>query len=452
MIPETIFRASDIRGIVGETLTPEIVCQIGLGIGSIVQKALIVGRDARYSSLELQQAFVDGVLKSGCDVVDIGEVPSPVLYFSTHLLSINSGVIITGSHNPSNYNGLKIIINGQTLFGEGINSLYQRIIHREFQYGKGCLTTQNVIPAYVERISRDVRLKRPLKIVLDCGNGVGAIVAPNLYESLGCKVIPLFCELDGSFPNHHPDPTIPENLQDLIKSVRENKADLGLAFDGDADRLGVVTDKGEIIWPDRQMMLFSQDVLLHHPQGKIIFDVKCTRHLANIIRESGGFPVMCRTGHAMVKAKLKETGAPLAGEMSGHIFFNDRWYGFDDGIYAGARLLEILSTDVRSVSQIFKSLPDSINTPELKLPMAEEKKFQFMEKLCKQAKFLAAKVITIDGLRVEFDYGFGLIRPSNTSPYLILRFEADTEKQLSYIQEIFRKELLAMDESLTLPF
>lgn len=456
MISPTIFRAYDIRGIVDQTLTLETVSQIGQAIGSeaqaLGQKQIIVARDGRLSGPSLMQALCQGLLMSGCDVIDIGSVPTPVLYFATHRLATTSGVMLTGSHNPPDYNGLKIVLAGKPLAGEAIQQLYQRIIHEKFSHGQGSKSSCDIVDDYLNYISNHIHLAKPLKIAIDCGNGIAGKVAPNLFKKLGCEVIELFCEVDGHFPNHHPDPSQPQNLQDLIQAVLLHKADVGLAFDGDGDRLGVVTNKGEIIWPDRQLMLFAADVLSYHNGAEIIFDVKCTRHLSDIIAQHGGKPLMWKTGHSFIKEKLRESKAPLAGEMSGHVFFKDRWFGFDDGLYAGVRLLEILAKDVRDSSEIFKAFPDGINTPELKLPIAEERKFVFMAEFIEFAQFPGAKVNTIDGIRVDFNQGWGLMRPSNTTPYLILRFEADNEIELKRIQTLFRQQLLAIDTNLKLPF
>lgn len=455
-IDASIFRAYDIRGIVGKTLTPHVVYAIGLSIGSEAkarrQNTIVVGRDGRLSGPELIAALSQGLCDSGCDVINIGAVPTPLVYFATYYLKTHSGVMLTGSHNPPDYNGLKIMLDGETLADQAIYRLYERIKARDFTEGKGKITTQNIIPAYINQIAKDIHLARPLKIVIDCGNGIAGKVAPELFKTLGCDTVELFCEVDGHFPNHHPDPSVPENLRDLIQAVRAEKAAIGLAFDGDADRLGVVTDQGDIIWADRQIMLFAEDILKRKQGAQIIYDVKCTSHLAKVIAARGGEPLMWKTGHSFIKEKLRETHAALAGEMSGHLFFNDRWYGFDDGIYAGARLLEILARDERSASAIFKAFPDSVNTPELKLPMAEERKFAFMEEFKTRAQFPGANLNTIDGLRVDFSNGWGLIRPSNTTPYLILRFEASDEAELQRIQALFRKQLLALDTALFLPF
>ena len=457
MISPEIFRASDIRGIVDVNLTPEVVQAIGAALGTLVldngETQMVVGRDGRLSGPSLSGALIQGILSTGCNVVDIGVVATPILYFSTKALKTPSGVMLTGSHNPTNYNGLKMMLGGKALYGEGIAALCELVQAGVFQEGQGVLNTHNIIPAYIEAIQKDIQLSKPLKIVVDCGNGAAGVAAEALYQSLGCEIIPLFCEVDGRFPNHHPDPGQPQNLQDLIQAVKDQKADIGLAFDGDGDRLGVVDNEGKIIWPDRQLILFAQDILSTTPEAKIIFDVKCTRHVAASIKQLGGNPIMWKTGHSFIKAKIEETGALLAGEMSGHIFFNDRWFGFDDALYAGARLLEILNKHPEETSaEIFASLPDSINTPELSISVTEESKFESVKKLISLAQFHEATVSTIDGLRVDFSDGFGLVRPSNTGPNLILRFEGDTHTALERIQSEFRVLLQTVEPLWKLPF
>ncbi|MES2218669.1 MAG: phosphomannomutase/phosphoglucomutase [Pseudomonadota bacterium] len=452
-----IFRAYDIRGVVDETLTPEIVRDIGRAIGTVAldagEQRMAVGRDGRLSGPILMTALCEGILTTGCDVIDVGVVPTPLLYYSANVLDTRSGVMLTGSHNPPEYNGLKIVINGKTLAEAGIKNLYQRIVDKKFQQGNGYLCEMAIIERYISHITHTVKLARPLVVVVDCGNGVPGCVAPELYRQLGCEVHELFCEVDGNFPNHHPDPSQPANLQDLIDKVREVKADIGLAFDGDGDRLGVVTNKGEIIWPDRQLMLFAKAILAKNPGGKIIYDVKCTNKLADVITEYGGEPLMWKTGHSLIKAKLFETQALLAGEMSGHIFLKDRWYGFDDAIYAGARLLEILASDKTDMDALFEKFPNSVNTPELKIYVSEAEKFSLMEKLISGANFnTALQIMTIDGLRVNFADGWGLVRPSNTTPCLVLRFEAESEKVLTKIQNLFREFILGVEPGLVLPF
>jgi phosphomannomutase / phosphoglucomutase len=459
-IAASIFRAYDIRGVVQDTLTHDAVYSIGLAIGSEAlargQQTVIIARDGRLSGPELSEALRDGLLASGRDVIDIGAVPTPVLYFATYTLGAHSGVMLTGSHNPPEYNGLKIVLNGETLAEDAIQSLYQRILNNNFTQGQGRYEKRDISADYITRAISDIHLSRPLKIVVDSGNGIAGAIVPDLFRALGCEVIELFCEVDGNFPNHHPDPSQPENLQDLIHSVLAHQADIGLAFDGDGDRLGVVTNNGDVIWPDRQMMLYAADILKRHPGAMILYDVKCTRHLGAYIAKHGGEPVMWKTGHSLIKAKMRETGALLAGEMSGHIFFKERWFGFDDGIYTAVRLLEILSADPRSTSEIFQALPDSVNTPELKLPMADDRKANFISQLQTEGHFPEANVNTIDGVRVDFSDGWGLIRQSNTTPCLVLRFEADTseglKEGLKRIQTLFRTQLLALDQELELPF
>jgi phosphomannomutase / phosphoglucomutase len=455
-ISESIFRAYDIRGIVNETITPEVVKLLGRAIGSAAQEqgehSLITARDGRLSAEFLIKALHEGLQESGCDVIHIGQVPSPVLYFATRTLGIHSGVVLTASHNPADYNGLKIILGGKSLSEETIAALYTRIQNEAFVSGKGSYKEISILNDYIDRIVRDVQLQRCLRVVVDCGNGVAGVLAPQLLRRLGCEVIELFCEVDGRFPHHHPDPSVPENLVDLIHAVKAHKADLGLALDGDGDRLGVVTDKGEIIWPDRQLMLYAIDVLSRHPDALIIYDVKSSQHLVDVIKKHGGRSLMWKTGHSIVKAKLEETAALLAGEMSGHIFFKERWYGFDDGLYTAARLLEILTKKNQTSSEIFAALPNSINTPELKLAISEDKKFSFMEAFQKEADFPGARISKIDGVRAEFSDGWGLVRASNTSPYLTLRFEADTPQALRRIQKLFADALLAREPQFKLPF
>ncbi len=455
-IDRSIFRAYDIRGIVGKELTSQTVYALGRAIGSTAiekgDKSIAMGRDGRLSGPVLSEALCEGLRASGCDVLDVGIVPTPLLYYATHMMDTSSGVMLTGSHNPSNYNGLKIMIAGKTLADEGIQALYQRIINNDFASGSGDRYDFNIIERYSARVKRDVQLARPLKIVIDCGNGVAGVVAPELFRQMGCEVHELFCDVNGHFPNHHPDPSQTENLQDLIRAMQETGADIGLAFDGDADRLGVVTTSGEVIWPDRQLMVFAKDILERQPGAKIIYDVKCTNHLAKVIHEAGGVPVMWKTGHSLIKAKLAETQAALAGEMSGHIFFKDRWYGFDDAIYSGARMLEILAKTAGNSDELFKTIPNSVNTPELKIYVEDHEKFSLMDRLIQRANFSTAEVVTIDGLRVNFADGWGLVRPSNTTPCLVLRFEAESENVLKKIQTVFREFLLATQADLVLPF
>ncbi|HGX93903.1 MAG TPA: phosphomannomutase/phosphoglucomutase [Candidatus Tenderia sp.] len=454
-VSRSIFRAYDIRGVVDETLTPEVAHQIGLAIGSEAwvrgEQSVVVGRDGRLSGPKLCEALIQGIRDSGRDVIDIGRVPTPVLYFATHYLSTRSGVMVTGSHNPSQYNGFKIVLKGEALSGGAIKSLYSRIANKDFTMGEGTLTSQDIQSDYIARVIADVSVKRPLRVVVDCGNGVAGEVAPTVLRGLGCDVIELHCEVDGHFPNHHPDPSQPENLIELVEAVREHCADIGLAFDGDGDRLGVVDSDGNIIWPDRQLMLFARDVLKHHPGGQVIYDVKCSRYLQSDIEEHGGVALMWKSGHSLMRGKLQEMQGVLAGEMSGHIFFNDRWYGFDDGIYTAARLIEIVSAGQHSSAQIFASLPHAISTPELRIELPEGKSVELMKRLQDRAHFNGAELIHIDGIRAEFDGGWGLVRASNTTPALTLRFEADDEEWLAHIQSVFKEELQALAPNLALP-
>jgi phosphomannomutase/phosphoglucomutase len=454
--PKEIFKAYDIRGIVGKTLTPEIVEAIGHAIGSEAsargQNTIAIGRDGRLSGPELIAALALGIRNSGINVIDVGCVPTPMVYFAAFQLHTGSAVMLTGSHNPPDYNGLKMVLAEQTLSGEAIQQLRERIEHKTLAYGNGSYTRQDISAAYIARIVSDIKLARPMKITVDCGNGVAGAYVARLYRQLGCEVNEMYCEVDGHFPNHHPDPSDPRNLQDLIDALRKNDSELGLAFDGDGDRLGVVTNDGRIIYPDRQLMLFAADVLSRNPGAEIIFDVKSTRNLFDWIRSHGGKPTLWKTGHSLVKAKMRETGALLAGEMSGHVFFKERWYGFDDGLYAGARLLEILSR-VRDPSATLNALPDAVCTPELHMHTAEGENHALLAQLQKTAKFTNAKeIITLDGLRVEYADGFGLARPSNTTPVIVLRFEADSESALQRIQNDFRRIFLEAAPNLQLPF
>jgi len=378
-------------------------------------------------------------LDSGCDVTDVGMVPTPVLYFAAYELGSGSGIMLTGSHNPPDYNGMKMVIAGTTLSGNHIQRLKQRIDNHDLKRGQGKREELDVVPDYIARVTADVKLNRPMKVIVDCGNGVPGAVAPDLLRALGCEVSAMYCDVDGSFPNHHPDPSQPENLQDLKNALHKQSADIGLAFDGDGDRLGVITPEGEVIWADRQMMLYAQDILARNPGGEIIFDIKCTTHLPKVIEHAGGKPTMWKTGHSFIKAKLKESGALLAGEMSGHIFFKERWYGFDDALYTAARLLEILSKDPRPATEIFAELPDSVNTPELKLDMPEGEHFKLVERMLANASFDGATLTTIDGVRADWEDGFGLARASNTTPCIVFRFEADNEQALERIKNDFRK-------------
>jgi phosphomannomutase / phosphoglucomutase len=455
-IASEIFKAYDIRGIVDRTLTEDAARVIGRALATLGRRKgvtrFVVGRDGRLSGPKLCTALAGGLNAGGMDVVDIGVVATPMVYFATHHFATGSGVMVTGSHNPPEYNGLKMMIAGDTLAAEAIQDLRRLVESGDFASGAGKLERADIREAYLARITSDVKLARPMTIAVDCGNGSPGATAPELFRRLGCKVIELYCDVDGNFPNHHPDPSKPENLGDLVEKLRTSDAELGLAFDGDGDRLGVVTKSGRIIYPDRQLMLFAADVLTRHPGAEIIFDVKCTRNLFPWIREHGGKPLLWKTGHSLIKAKLRETGAPLAGEMSGHLFFKDRWYGFDDGLYAGARLLEIVSREANA-SKVLEALPDSLSTPELNVALAREgENHALIAELQKSAKFKGATdVNTIDGLRVEYPDGFGLMRASNTTPVIVLRFEADSDAALARIREDFRRVLEKAQPGLTIP-
>lgn len=454
-LPKEIFKAYDIRGIVGKTLTSEIVTAIGHALGSEArarqQTTICVGYDGRLSGPELAAALSRGIRQAGIDVINLGLVATPVVYFAAYHLQTNCGVMVTGSHNPPDYNGLKMVLDGDTLSGETIQALRQRIENNDFAYGEGIERNEHIDDEYIAKISNHIRLARPMHIAVDCGNGVAGAFAKKLYEALGCKVEELFCEVDGHFPNHHPDPSVPDNLTDLIHALKTGNAEIGLAFDGDGDRLGVVTKEGNIIYPDRQLLLFADDLLKREPGATIIYDVKSTRNLSPWIKARGGHPLMWKTGHSLIKAKMKETGAALAGEMSGHTFFKERWYGFDDGLYAGARLLEILS-QFPDPSALLNALPDSVSTPEQHIHMQEGEPHALIAQLQQTATFDDAKVITIDGLRVEYADGFGLMRPSNTTPVIVLRFEADNPTALTRIQERFRQVIMAAAPDVILPF
>jgi phosphomannomutase/phosphoglucomutase len=455
-IDRSIFRAYDIRGVIGKTLSPAVAQLIGQAIGSEVrakrQQTVVVGRDGRISGPELSDGLIKGLLAAGCDVIDIGAVPTPVLYYAIVELNAGSGVMVTGSHNPPDYNGFKIVVDGSTLAEQEIQDLYARIVEDRLERGRGALTQMDMAESYIERISGDIQLESPLRVVLDAGNGIAGGIAPRLFEAIGCEVVPLYCEVDGTFPHHHPDPSDPRNLEDLLVSVKRMKADIGLAFDGDGDRLGVVTRDGKIVYPDRLLMLFARDVLSRNPGASIIYDVKCTNHLSGVILGHGGSPIMWKTGHSLIKKKMKETHSELAGEMSGHFFFKERWYGFDDGLYAGCRLLEIIAAEGRDPDEIFDELPQGVSTHELKIQMEEGEHYRFMEKFRERSKFDGARLTTIDGVRADWSDGWGLVRCSNTTPCLVLRFDADDGDALARIQSVFRAQLLAQDPKLTLPF
>ncbi len=455
-IPAEIFRAYDIRGVVGKTLTPAVMRAIGHALGTLgIERGaptFALGRDGRLSGEELARALGDGINAAGAHVIEVGMVPTPVAYFAAHHLGCASVAMVTGSHNPPDYNGVKMVVGGDTLSGDTIQELRRRLERGDLAQGAGKRTRAEVLDAYVERIAGDVRLARPFKIAIDCGNGVAGAVAPRLYKRLGCELIELFCEVDGRFPNHHPDPSQPKNLATLIETLRTSDAEFGLAFDGDGDRLGVVTKDGAIIYPDRQLMLFAQDVLSRNPGAEIIYDVKCTRLLGPWVERHGGRPVIWKTGHSFIKAKLKESGAPLAGEMSGHIFFKERWYGFDDALYCGARLLEILAK-LPDANAALNGLPDAPSTPELNWKLAEGEPHALIARLQQTRPFPGAeRVLTIDGVRAEYRDGFGLARASNTTPVIVLRFEGDTLQALERIREEFRQALQPLKPGAPLPF
>jgi len=456
-ISPAIFRAYDIRGVVTETLTPAVVHEIGRAYGSECHErnieTVVVARDGRLSGPELIESLSKGIASTGVNVINIGMVPTPVLYFATFHLKTGSGIMVTGSHNPPEYNGLKMMVGGDALFGDGITELYNRLQAGNLHSGKGKLSEQDVLDAYLSEITADIKINRPVKISYDCGNGVAGAAAPQLFKALGCEGDALFTEVDGNFPNHHPDPAKLDNLVDLIKSVKDTNAEVGLAFDGDGDRVGVVDNKGNVIWPDRQMVLFAQDVLSRKPGARIIYDVKCSKVLPDAIAAAGGVPDMWKTGHSFIKARIKETGAELGGEMSGHLFFKERWYGFDDALYAAARLLEILSNTDESTSEIFGKIPDSINTPELNVTFERDgAHHEFIEAFAKNANFDGAKLTTIDGVRADFADGWGLVRASNTTPSLVIRFEADTDEAMTRIQNEFRDTMQRTDASVATPF
>ena len=461
-IAPEIFKAYDIRGIVGKSLTADGVALIGKALGTEIKLRggthVAIGRDGRLSGPALSAALARGLQATGINVIDIGVAATPMVYFAAHHFNVGSAIMVTGSHNPPDYNGIKMVLQGETLALDAIQVLRQRIVTNDFSIadGKkvspGSYETRTIADAYVARIVGDAKLARPMKIVMDCGNGSPGIIAERLFTALGCEIVPLYCDVDGNFPNHHPDPSRPENLQDVIRALKETDAELGIAFDGDGDRLGVVTKDGEIIFPDRQLMLFAADVLSRVPGGEIIFDVKSSRNLFKWIRDHGGVPSLYKTGHALIKLQMKKTGAPLAGEMSGHIFFKERWYGFDDALYCGARLLEIVSKFADANAPL-KALPNAISTPELNWQLVEGEPHRLIAAMEKTAKFEGAdEIITIDGLRVEYPDGFGLARASNTTPVIVLRFEAETEAGLQRIKEDFRRELLKAKPGADLPY
>lgn len=458
-ISPAIFRAYDIRGVVSDTLTPAAVEQIGRAFGTECRDrkidTVVVARDGRLSGPDLIAAISKGIQSTGVNVISIGMVPTPVLYFATYHLETGTGIMVTGSHNPPEYNGLKMVLGGDALFGDGITALHTRLVDDNLHSSDtaGTLTEQDILQDYLDRILGDVKLARPMSIAYDCGNGVAGAAAPQLFDGLGCKSSSLFTEVDGNFPNHHPDPAKLENLEDLIKLVRDEKHEVGLAFDGDGDRVGVVDDQGNVIWPDRQMVLFARDVLKRNPGARIIYDVKCSKVLPAAISEAGGEPDMWKTGHSFIKARIKETGALLGGEMSGHMFFKERWYGFDDALYAAARLLEILSKTDKPASEIFGAIPNSINTPELNVSLERDgAQHEFIERFIAGTTFEGAELTTIDGVRADYADGWGLVRASNTTPSLVIRFEADTQEAMDRIQNTFRTAMQATDSSVAIPF
>lgn len=455
-ISADIFREYDVRGRVDKDFDAGVVYALGLAIGSEAyargEQNVVVARDGRLSSPELHKSLKQGLVDSGRDVIDLGMVPTPLLYFATHKLDTHSGVMLTGSHNPSNHNGLKIVLAGETLHGEYVKALYTRIREQDFLSGHGQVTEHQIEQEYLEEVASNVKIDKPLKLVIDSGNGVTGNIAPRLFQALGCDVIGLHTEIDGNFPNHHPDPNHAKNLQDVIAMVLQEKADLGLAFDGDGDRLGVIDNQGNVIWTDRLLMLFAMDVLSRKNGAEIVYDVKCTRHLPEVITKHGGHPIIWKTGHSLMKAKMQETGAQLGGEGSGHIYFKERWYGFDDALYAAARLLEVLGKDPRKLAEIFEQLPQSLETEEINVPVADKIKFKLIEVLIKKAQFGEGRVSTIDGIRVEYPDRWLLARASNTTPSIVVKFEADSSEALEQVKTLLREQLLAIAPKLKINF
>ena len=453
-----IFKAYDIRGIYGKELTLDAIGLIAKSISNLYPNdndTIVIGRDGRNSSSEISKALIDSFLKNGKNVIDIGEVPTPLLYFAVNHLSLNSGIIITGSHNPKEYNGLKMIMDGHTLSGEEITRIYDDIIDGAFSnlnFLNTFYKNLNISDEYIKQVNRNISIKKKLKIAVDAGNGVAGPIAVEIYRKLGLELIELYCSVDGDFPNHHPNPSDPKNLIDLINEVKKTKCDLGIAFDGDGDRCLILDNKGNIVWPDRQMMIFSKDILSQNQNAKVIYDVKSSSFLANVIKNSGGEPIMCRTGHSYIKKMMRETNAILAGEMSGHVFFNDKWYGFDDGIYCGARMIEIVSNQSIESSEIFADLPNSFSTPEINIPVDKDGiQHDFMEKFKSSAIFEEAEISTIDGLRVDYDDGWGLLRASNTTSCLVMRFEAESKERLLEIKNSFISQIRKIDSRLEIP-
>lgn len=462
-LPASIFRAYDIRGIAGEELTTQNIRLIGQAIGTLAlefnQDTLLFGADGRLSSPALAAALQEGILSTGCNLVDLGIIPTPLLYFGAHTTAWNSGLMLTASHNPADYNGIKMINQRTCLTPEQISRLHRYIQAGNFHQGRGQVTALDLKPAYIRRLQQDINLQRPLRVVIDCGNAVPSVLAPDLFTALGCEVLSLFCDLDGHFPNHHPDPTIAANLTTLIKAVRNNKADLGIAFDGDGDRVVLITDQGRVIDTDRLLMLFIKDVLPRYREEadsgdkpRVVFDVKCSRLLSSLIQQQGGEPVMSRSGHSFMKKCMQETNAVLGAEFSAHIFFKDGWYGYDDGLYVAARFLALLAAQTESADTLLEHLPKSIVTPELRIDVSDDRKFALMDKIRKLADFPKASINLMDGVRADFRDGWGLIRASNTTPALLLRFEADSRKSLQHIQALFKELLIRADSDLDICF
>ena len=458
VIDHRIFRAYDIRGVIGKSLDAGVAELIGQAIGSVMAAqgldAIVVGRDGRLSGPELAQGLIEGLRKAGRNVIDVGMVPTPVVYFGCYHLRTGCGVAITGSHNPPDYNGFKIVVGGETLSGDAIKDLHARIAEDRLLEAdvRGTLDERDIAEDYVQRIAGDIQIGQRLKVVVDAGNGVAGVLGPRVLEAIGADVTPLFCDIDGTFPNHHPDPSEPHNLDALVQMVQRLDADLGIAFDGDGDRLGVVTKAGKNIFPDRLLMLFAADVLERNPGAVIVYDVKCTGRLPVQILRHGGSPLMWKTGHSLIKSKMREVDAALAGEMSGHFFFAERWFGFDDGIYAAARLLEILDTRGDEPEAVFDALPDGVSTAEIKVPAPNDDPHGFVERFRLAATFDGARLTTLDGVRVDWPDGWGLVRASNTTPVLVMRFDAESSSAMARIQQAFREHLLRLEPDLSLPF
>ena len=458
-LPKNIFKAYDIRGIYDQELTNESVRLIAAALSDIYKERndkIVIGRDGRLSSKTLSNTLIQSFLDNGKSVIDIGQVPTPLLYFAVNYFGLNSGIIITGSHNPKNYNGLKIIMDGHALAGEEIQEIYNRIKSNNFKKNniKTDINLENItIDKFeIDALLKDIEITKKLKVAIDAGNGAAGPIALEAYKKTGLDIIDLYCNVDGNFPNHHPNPSDPKNLQDLISCVKKNKCDIGIAFDGDGDRCLVIDNLGEVLWPDKQMMIYAKDILSINKSEKIVYDVKSSKDLANIIKEYGGIPVMCRTGHSYIKMKMKEINAILGGEMSGHIFFKDRWFGFDDGIYAGIRMLEIISNSNKTSSEIFNELPKSCSTPELNIAVNKDGfQHEFMKKFASEANFIDAKISKIDGVRADFANGWGILRASNTTPCLVMRFEAKSEEILKNIKDTFINEIFKIDPGLEIP-